>query len=147
MLIDCAQAEPMQLGFDEINENDRCLQSVVFDRESLDAFTRLTGDQALVHTDEGHAKKMGYPRLVVHGFLVASAYSRMLGMYLPGPHTVIQSVKLDMLHPVCLGDKIRYEVTVVQKTPSVRAVKLQLAAYNENQTPVSRGVAQCVFRI
>lgn len=131
--------------FEEIGEDDKCVRTVVFDQTRFDAFIELTDDRALVHVDEAHAKNMGYPTVIAHGLLVASSYSRMLGMFLPGPNSVIQSIKLDMLHPVFLGDIVRFEVVVVRKVESVKAVKLSLAAFNQHDVTVGRGTAQCVF--
>lgn len=131
--------------FEDISDNDKCVRTVVFDKARVDAFIELTDDRALVHVDEVHARKMGYPKVIAHGLLVASNYSRMLGMFLPGPNSVIQSIRLDMLQPVFLGDIVRFEVIVVRKVESVKAVKLSLAAFNQHDVTVGRGAAQCVF--
>lgn len=138
-------AEP-RYTFEQISEHDKCVQTIAFDKARLDAFIALTGDCALVHIDELHAKKIGYPKVIAHGLLVASSYSRMLGMFLPGPNSVLQSIKLDMLQPVFLGDVVRFEVVVAHKVESVKAVKLNLAAFNQHDVMVGRGAAQCVFR-
>ena len=146
MLLDL-DAEPTETRctFEDICENDKCVRTVVFDQARFDAFIELTDDRALVHVDEVHAKEMGYPKIIAHGLLVASSYSRMLGMFLPGPNSVIQSIRLDILQPVFLGDIVRFEVVVVRKVASVKAVKLSLAAFNQHDVTVGRGAAQCLF--
>jgi len=146
MLLDL-DTEPTETeyAFEDISENDKCVRTLVFDKARFDAFIELTDDRALVHVDEVHAKEMGYPKIIAHGLLVASSYSRMLGMFLPGPKSIIHSIRLDMLQPVFLGDIVRFEVIVVRKVESIKAVKLSLAAFNQHDVTVGRGSAQCLF--
>ena len=89
---------------------------------------------------------MGYPRKIVHGFLVVSGLSRLLGMKLPGPNTVLGSLKVDLLKPTFVGETLLYTVRVVRCTPSVRSVKLDVDATNVQGETVMRGCTVCIFR-
>jgi 3-hydroxybutyryl-CoA dehydratase len=112
----------------------------------LSTFVRLTGDTAPVHTDPVHAADMGFGGLLVHGLLVGSMYSRLLGCELPGPNTVISKLSLDMMLPVFVGDTLVYKVVVSRLHVSVGAVALALSASNKMNQIVNRGSAVCVFR-
>lgn len=117
-----------------------------FTEQLLGDFAVLSADHAPAHTDDVHARAMGFRERIAHGFLVGVPYSRMLGMQLPGPNTVIHSLELQMTAPVHIGDTVTYSVTVQKIIPSVRTVKLALQATNQQGETVSRGSATCVFR-
>jgi 3-hydroxybutyryl-CoA dehydratase len=129
-----------------LHDGQSVTEAVTFDEALLGDFIRLSGDAAPVHTDTGHARALGFPARVVHGFLVSLPYSRLMGMQLPGPDTVIHSVHLDMVAPVFVGDTIVYTITVQRMAAAARAVVLALEGRNAQEVVVSRGTATCVFR-
>lgn len=114
--------------------------------EMVNAFIALTGDAAPVHVDAGHAAALGYSGPLVHGFLVASCYSPLLGMYLPGGNTVIQKIALDMLEPVYANDLLLCRVEVKRIITAVRGVVMRLSATDDSGRVVNRGEATCIFR-
>ena len=140
-------APPIPLPrLEDLAEGQSVQEDVTITEESLEAFAALSGDRAPVHLDPAHARTMGFPDRIVHGFLVALPYSRLLGMRLPGGNTVIQKLGIDMLAPVRPGEVLTYSVVVQRIVPSVRAVILSLSATNADGDVVSRGSATCVFR-
>jgi len=135
------------LKMSELQEGQTYSETVSLTADKLRVFIELSGDSAPVHVDSEHAKKMGYEKCLVHGFMVNSGYSRLLGMFLPGGNTVIHRVQLDMLAPVFVGDDLTYEVKVLRISPAVKSVELELRAKNQSGVVVSRGKASCVFRL
>jgi 3-hydroxybutyryl-CoA dehydratase len=121
-------------------------RSVLIGEDEVQAFAGLTGDDAPVHTDDAHARAMGYDGRIAHGFLVASMYSRILGCELPGPETVIMKLSVDMVKSVYIGDTIQYQVTVSRVSEAARTVVLDLSAENASGQQVSRGTAVCLYR-
>ena len=114
--------------------------------DELDAFTRLTGDAAPVHTDAQHAASLGFDGRIAHGLLIASMYSGLLGQHLPGPNTVIMKFACDMLRPVMVGDSLEYNVAVSGVSEATGAVTMAVSATNQRGEIVNRGTAVCVFR-
>jgi 3-hydroxybutyryl-CoA dehydratase len=136
----------MSADFHDLSAGMIAARSVLIRDEEIRAFAHLTGDDAPVHTDETHARSMGYDRRIAHGLLVGSMYSRILGCELPGPQTVIMKLSLDMLKPVYIGDTIRYQVTVSRVSDAARSVVLDLSATNALGEEVSRGTAVCLYK-
>lgn len=134
------------MRFEQIEVGSSATTSVVYDESYLNAFIDLSKDRAPVHCDAGFARTMGYDNRIVHGFLVGVAYSRLLGMELPGPQSIIQNTKLDMLKPVYLGDTLEHRVEVAHVAQAVQSVMLKLSATNQNGELVNRGTATCVMR-
>lgn len=114
--------------------------------ERLEAFKSLSRDHAPIHVSPEHAGRLGFQGIVIHGFLVAVFYSRILGMFLPGGNTVLHSLDLKMLAPSYVGDTLTYRVTVKRVVPAVSTVHLSLEATNQDGIVVSVGSANCVFR-
>ena len=135
------------LSVDDVQEGESWRDDVEMTDELVQGFIGLTNDRALGHVDPKYAAKMGFERCIVHGFLVNSGYSRILGMFLPGSNTVIHKIQIDMLAPVYIGDTITYEVQVKRVIAAVKSVQLDLLAMNQNGDQVSKGMTICVFRI
>jgi len=129
-----------------VRENQAVSIDVTFNEEIISPFVELSGDSAPVHTNSQHAQKLGFEDRIVHGFLVGVPFSRLLGMELPGPNSVIQQIHIDMINPVYIGDKITYQVSVKDVIQSVSGVKLKLIATNQDGVVVNRGNALCIFR-
>lgn len=138
--------EAMLLDLTDIHEGQVWSEGAVFSEDVLQAFIDLSGDRALHHVDDDHAGEMGYRAKIVHAFLVALPFSKMLGMCLPGSNTVIHQIQFDALAPVYVGDELTYEVKVHRVSASVKTVVLRLAVINQENETVQRGRATCAFR-
>jgi 3-hydroxybutyryl-CoA dehydratase len=121
-------------------------RSILIGDHQVRSFTDLTGDNAPIHSDAVHARRMGYDRPIAHGLLIGSMYSQILGCELPGPKTIIMKLSLDMLKSVYIGDTIQYLVTVSRVSEATRTVVLDLSARNMIGEPVSRGAAVCLYK-
>jgi acyl dehydratase len=120
-------------------------ESFTFLPEDMRAFSAVARDMAPIHWDTAFARQRGYSDILVFGFLVAARFSGILGNRLPGPHTVLHSVRFQMAQPVYVGETILYRVTVRQIAAAVRSVVLDLVASRASGEVVLRGQAQCGF--
>jgi acyl dehydratase len=59
-----------------------------FSAEEVRQFAELSLDKNPIHLDEQAAAKTVFGRRVVHGMLVASLFSALLGQHLPGEGTI-----------------------------------------------------------
>ena len=112
----------------------------------ISQFVQLTGDTAPIHMSDDHAKALGFEGRIVHGLLIGSMYSELLGCQLPGPNSVILKLSLDMVKPVQIGQTITFSVVVNRVSEGARSVTLDLAGASPVNGQVSRGTAVCVFR-
>lgn len=121
-------------------------RTVIFTEEIVASFAKITGDRAPVHFDQNFAQKLGYREPIVHGFLVSSFFSEMLGCHLPGPDSVIQKFSIDFHAPVYINQTIRFKIRVTQVAEAVSAVSLSLTATNEENQVICQGKAVCILR-
>jgi acyl dehydratase len=139
-----ANTEPMLHIFADLAVRDCCIERIRISEESVSAFAALSGDRAPVHFDEVHAREMGYSGRIVHGLLTTMEFSRLLGMFIPGPYSVIHSIKFDYRNPVTIGSELEYIVTVSRLSEATRLVLLELEVTGDSGVCI-KGVGQCIM--
>jgi len=72
--------------------------------DMLDSFAALSGDYNPVHMDEDYCREHGLEARIVHGVLVLSLVSALIGMHLPGKGAVWLSQSFDFISPARIGD-------------------------------------------
>jgi acyl dehydratase len=107
----------------------------------VQAFAALTGDDNPLHVDETFARNARFGRPIVHGMLVASLISTVLGRYLPGPGTIYLSQSLEFVRPVYPGDTITATVEVIRVREDQPVVTLATRCTNQRGEEVVRGEA------
>lgn len=108
--------------------------------EKMNLFSRITGDVNPLHTNLDFAKHMGHPGIVVYGMLIASFYSTLAGMYLPGKYSLIHSVESKFLHPVYQGDELTVHGTITEKNDLFELLTIKAEILNQNGRKVSKAV-------
>ena len=116
----------------------------VFEADGVETFADLSGDRNPIHLAAASAKAAGFEREIVHGALVASLISRLLGTVLPGPGAVLLAQTFRFLKPVYPGDPLRATVEVT----SVRSDKpvVTLRTWVESEEVVIDGEATVIVR-
>ena len=117
-------------------------QTAEFSREvtadMMDSFCNISGDVNPLHRNTAFAKGKGYPGRVVYGMLTSSLYSCLGGVYIPGENCLLQSVHVDFLAPVFIGDTLTCTGKIVEKNDSVRQVVINAVIRNQDGKKVSR---------
>src|SRR5471032_1605925 len=113
--------ELAQLRFEDLTVGQSVSIQLEVTADQVDRFAELTGDRAPLHMDEAFAQSRGFRTRVVHGLLVASYFSQLFGMRLPGRDCILQSFNLKWVSPVHIGDTIRLTATVGQTSEAVMA--------------------------
>ena len=107
--------------------------------EKMEAFCILCGDENPLHTDAEYAREKGYKDRVAYGMLTSSLISTMVGMYLPGKYSVLQSVESKFLQPVYAGDVLTMTAKVDAVSKSVGQVALNILVKNQEKKKVLKG--------
>lgn len=101
-------------------------------------FAIISGDFNPIHTNEAEAEKSVFKRQIVHGALVVSYISTVLGMQLPGPGTIYLSQECHFLLPVYIGDTVTASVTITYIDEKNNAF-LSTEVINQNGDTVIKG--------
>ena len=121
--------EGMTAGFD-----------FTIDDADMEAFAVLSGDRNPLHRDQDFAKSRGFSGCVVYGALLVAKVSRLVGMDLPGRDALWNSLQIQFVAPLIVGERARLEASVTQVSESARSAALQLTVISGSKT-VARGKA------
>jgi 3-hydroxybutyryl-CoA dehydratase len=83
-----------------------------FTAADVAAFAQLCGDTNEVHLSADAARRAGFDGCIVHGILVASLFSYIMGMHLPGPQSIYMQQSLNFRAPVYVGQSVTATVKV-----------------------------------
>ena len=134
------------MTIDDIQIDMTYREDVLFDEEKIRHFINFSQDTASIHTKHSFSRKKGFDDLVVHGFLLSTYFSRILGMELPGENTVIGSINLEFHTPVYLGDLVKYAVKVERILRPLGGVVLSLKIQKTDGTVCVEGKTHCFFK-
>ena len=70
----------------KIDQSSSC--KVKFTKESIKKFISISKDYSKIHFDKKYARKHGFKDKITHGMLLGVFYSRFVGVYLPGKHSL-----------------------------------------------------------
>jgi 3-oxoacyl-[acyl-carrier protein] reductase len=123
----------------DIKIGDTYALSIAIDDELVARFAELTGDHNPLHMDETFAKSTPFRGRVVHGMLLGSFVSTIIGMHLPGPGALWLSQSYEFISPVRIGDKISLQAEVVRKSEAHGVIIIAIEAKNHTGSLVLKG--------
>jgi len=104
-------------------------------------FSEVSEDRNPLHLSKEFAAKTQFKKPIVHGALVSSLFSGLLGLHLPGPGTVYLSQSSQFTRAVPVGDRVRARVTVKSIRADKPIVTLSTEAFDESGKCVVSGEA------
>jgi len=137
---------PLEYSFDEIEVGLIHNFEVDMDEELTKKFANISGDFNPLHMDEQYAKETKFGKRVVHGMLLASFFSRLVGMYLPGKNALYFSQNLNFVKPCFIGDRVTVEGEIIDKSESTKIIKLKTSIKNQEGESLVEGTSQVMIR-
>jgi len=95
-----------------IQVGDKAARKRIFTDADVQQFADLTGDHNPVHLDAEFAAGTQFRAQIVHGMLVGSLFTGVLGEELPGPGSIYMTQNLSFKAPVYLGQEVTASVEV-----------------------------------
>ncbi len=95
-----------------------------FTQEDVWRFAQLSGDHSPLHVDPAYAAETEFGKCVVHGILLASLFSQLVGMRIPGKPALYLGQDLTFRRTVLVGETVRANAKVTAKTDATRSVIL-----------------------
>lgn len=129
----------IQLG--EIFHIRRC-----FSPEDVDRFAQLSGDFSPLHMDPDYADRTEFGGRVVHGVLLASLFSQLVGMHVVGKYALYMGQDLAFRRPVLIGEELVASAKVTGKNATTRTISLATEIRNVTDQVVVAGTARVKVR-
>lgn len=113
-----------ELAFDAIRIDDAFELERTFTREDVLAFAQISGDFSPLHVDPAYAETTEFGGCVIHGILLASLFSQLVGMRVPGRPALYLGQDLVFRRPVLMGESVRALAKVTGKSDATRTLSL-----------------------
>ena len=122
-------------------QNQKYTEKKTFIKNDILNFSNLIGDYNPLHIDEDYAKKTIFGGTIVHGMLVASYFSKIIGMDLPGGGAIYLGQNLTFVNPIKPNELLVYEVVVTNIRNDKPIVTLDTKCFNSEGITLIEGEA------
>ncbi len=112
-----------------------------FTEDDVRQFAELSGDYNPVHLDAEFAAASQFGQRIVHGILVTSLFSTLLGTELPGKGAIYMTQNSQFRAPVNLDEEVTATVEVLEINEKKPVVTLKTTATNATGKVVIQGEA------
>ena len=109
-------------------------------QQDIDDFIKICQDVNPIHVDEEFSRNTPMKTKIVHGILVSSLISTVVGTKMPGPGSVWLDQNLRFLAPVRVNDTITATSEILTKIYDRQQVVVRTTCTNQNGEIVIEGV-------
>ena len=126
--------EPVEAKLDNLHVGQKTEFTETITESMIQEFAKLSGDYNPHHIDEEYAKKTKYEKRICHGMLLASLFSKLTAMYLPGQGSLYISQTLNFVSPAFIDDIVTAsgEITKISSSTGIIRVKTEITNMNNN---------------
>ena len=112
----------------------------------VQTFGNLSGDLNPLHMDTKFAKSSSFKKRIVHGMLLSTFFSQLVGMHLPGKNALYFSQTLNFRSPCYIDDEIEVVGEVTEKSDSTKMITVTTSIFNKSKICLIDGVAKIIVR-
>jgi acyl dehydratase len=120
---------------------DKVFLSKAFTEEEVYQFANISADENPLHLDKDYGAASIFGKRIVHGMLVASLFSGLIGMKLPGPGSIYLGQSLTFKAPVAIDEQVTASVEVIHIREDKPMVTLRTVCINSEGVVVIEGEA------
>ncbi|RKJ60325.1 MaoC family dehydratase [Roseburia sp. 1XD42-69] len=115
----------------------------VFHESDVELFAQVSGDKNPLHLNDTYAEKSRFGRKIVHGILVSSLISKIIGMKLPGEGSIYLEQNIRFRKPVYVDEKVIVKVTIIEINQNKFTLKTNV--YNMDDECLIEGDAKVLY--
>ncbi len=138
--------KPFEYRLEDILLGQKKKFTVKITETMLNNFAEISGDHNPLHMDENYARTTRFGKRLCHGMLLASLFSRMVGMYMPGKNALYFSQSLNFKSPCFINDEVTVECEVLDKSTSSRIITLKTTISNQTGECLVDGLAKVMVQ-
>ena len=137
--------ESIEAKLDNLQIGQKVEFTEVISESMVEEFAKLSGDYNPHHIDESYAKKTRFKKRICHGMLLASFFSKLTGMYLPGKGSLYLSQSLNFIAPAFIDVEVTVEGEIVKISHSTGIVTVKTKITKENTIHLITGSAKIII--
>ena len=126
---------------DKLKIGDKATLSKAFSESEVEHFAKISLDDNPIHLNQEYAESTVFGQRIVHGILVASLLSGLIGGKFPGHGTVYLGQSLNFKAPVYIDEEIEASVEVVKIREDKPIVTLKTQCIKSDGTIALEGEA------
>ena len=138
--------EQKEFNFNEITLGQKDSFEIVITESMVNDFAKISGDYNQLHMDENYAKSTKLEKRICHGMLLASFFSKLVGMLLPGKNSLYFSQSLNFQNPCFIGDMVTVEGEVFEKSEATKMISLNTKITNKQGKCLVDGITKIIIR-
>ena len=116
-----------------------------FSIENMKSFAYLSGDYNPIHADVAFAKSKGFEFPLVHGLLLSSQISRLIGQELLDKNVILTGIQMDFVLSCYPDDQLIFEADLINKSEAIYALEFKCRISRDGKT-ICRGVVNAIWR-
>ena len=137
---------PLEYTFENLFVGQKAKFSKKIDSTIVNDFAKISGDFNPLHMSDEYASTTNFEKRVCHGMLLASFFSQLVGMHLPGKNSLYFSQTLNFRNPCFIDDNITIEGEIIEKKSNMKLITLKTTIYNQDRKCLIDGVAKVIVR-
>ena len=134
------------LRYDDIVLGSRYSFRRVITGALVNQFAKISGDYSPLHMDEAYAKTTEWKGRILHGMLLASFFSTLVGMLIPGKEALYLAQNLQFKKPCRINQKVTITGEVISKSNATRTIELRTIIRDESGATLVEGRARVKVR-
>ena len=135
-----------EISFNDIFIGQKESFSKKITESMLDEFSKFSGDLNPLHMNDEYADSSIFGKRIVHGMLLSTFFSQLIGMKLAGKNSLYFSRSLNFRSPCYIDNEIQVIGEVTEKSNSTRIITISTSILNESGTCLIDGVAKVIVR-
>jgi acyl dehydratase len=136
--------DPIDYSFDELKIGLCESFELQITESMVNDFAKNSGDFNPLHMDSKYAESTKFGKKICHGMLLASLFSRLVGMHLPGKNALYFSQTLNFLEPCYIGDNIIIKGELLDKSMATQILTIKTSILNSEKCLVD-GIAKVML--
>src|SRR5210317_950494 len=96
-----------------LNVGDKSMLRKAFSEEEVLQFANISADKNPLHLDRDFGNASIFGHRIAHGMLVASLFSGLIGMKLPGGGSIYLGQSITFKAPVAIDEKVTASVEII----------------------------------
>jgi 3-hydroxybutyryl-CoA dehydratase len=137
---------PLEYNFEDLFVGQKANFLKKIDEALVNNFAKLSGDFNPLHMDEEYASTTNFGKRVCHGMLLASFFSQLVGMYLPGKNSLYFSQTLNFRNPCFVDDNITIKGEIIEKKSNMKLIIIKTTIHNQDGKCLIDGIAKVIVR-
>lgn len=136
--------DPANYSFDELKIGLSESFELQITESMVNDFAKISGDFNPLHMDSKYAESTKFGKKICHGMLLASLFSRLIGMHIPGKKSLYFSQTLNFLEPCYIDDNVIVRGELLDKSMATKILTIKTSISNSEKCLVD-GIAQVML--